>query len=112
MDGILAGEPGSEWAQICDYRYSINQLLREDDEVLMVGTTHGLWRVPVDRSAQWVQLHDETLTGVLCLAHMPEGTPYGLAFSRPDGEGDTRWRSLIEHPRVKARLSTRGHRRM
>ena len=97
VNGILAGEPGSKWAQICDYRYPINRLLREDDEVLMAGTTQGLWRVPADRSAQWVQLHDETLTEVLCLAHSSEGilagSPYGVAVSWQDGEGHMRWRT-------------------
>ena len=54
VNGVLAGKPGTEWEQVSDYRYSVNQILCEDDGSLVVGTAHGLWSVPADRNARWV----------------------------------------------------------
>ena len=90
-NGIYAGVPGGQWGLLGDYRFSVNQILRESDGSLTVATSNGLWQVPGDRSAMWIQLHDETLTEVMAIAHSPAGalagSPYGVAISAEDESG-------------------------
>jgi hypothetical protein len=109
VNGILVGKPGGSWARMGNYRFTINQILRETDGSLIAATGNGLWRVPVDRGAMWVQLNDETLIEVMAIAHSSSGilagSPYGVAVSRKDEAGNPRWRSLTEHLRVNARFT-------
>ena len=108
-NGILAGEPGRAWVPMGDYRYTINDILRQRDGALVVASGNGLWRVPEDRDGMWVQMHDETLTEVSVViqteAGLVAGSPYGVAVSREDEAGVPRWTSLTEHLRVNARFT-------
>jgi photosystem II stability/assembly factor-like uncharacterized protein len=108
-NGIYRGKPGEIWTLLGEYRFTVNQILREPDGSLTVAAANGLWRVPEDRSAMWVQLHDETLTEAMAIAHSPVGTiagsPYGVAVSAEEDQGIPRWRSLTEHLRVNARFT-------
>jgi photosystem II stability/assembly factor-like uncharacterized protein len=108
-NGIYRGKPGERWTLLGGYRFTVNQILREPDGSLTVAAANGLWQVPEDRSAMWVQLHDETLTEAMAIAHSPvgviAGSPYGVAVSAEDDQGIPRWRSLTEHLRVNARFT-------
>ncbi len=108
-NGILAGSPDGSWERLGNYRYTVNQVLRDTGSTLTVATGNGLWRVPVDRSGTWVQLHDETLTEVATIVRSPvgivAGSPYGVAVCRDDDARNPRWQSLTEHLRVNARFT-------
>ena len=108
-NGIWRGKPGGNWELLGHYRYTVNQILREEEGSLTIAAGNGLWRVPADRSQMWIQLHDETLTEVMAVSHTPvgivAGSPYGVAISRQDEAGNSRWRSLTEHLRVNARFT-------
>jgi hypothetical protein len=71
-NGIYRGKPGDTWTLLGDYRFTVNQILREPDGSLTVAAANGLWQVPEDRSAMWVQLHDETSASVYGAQHACE----------------------------------------
>lgn len=96
----LAGTGAGVWAVADDhagcvrlgaYQFSIPNLSRTTQRVL-AATGSGLWEV---RAGMWRQHHDESLTEVMDVLDEPAGltaaSAYGVATSRTDESGATRW---------------------
>jgi len=75
-----------------------------------VGTSSGLWEVPLD-GGPWKQLHDETVTEVLDVRELPNSTlcvafPYGVATSEPGDHGALRWTCRSHGLQINERFSS------
>jgi hypothetical protein len=93
--GIHHSVDGVRWEPMGDHPYQVNDLVRQPHR-LVVAASWGLWEVYQDR-AQWVQLHDETLTEILAIAPgtgdpgIVAASPYGIAFGARGKLGETHW---------------------
>ena len=93
--GVHRSVDGDAWTSLGDYQYPINALVRANGRIA-AGGDWGMWEVRPD-CTKWIQLHDETLTEVLAVAHgsgnptMVAGSAYGIAFGKRGSLGETRW---------------------
>lgn len=100
-NGLHMSPNGTHWEEIGKSGYPVHDIIREPHKIFCA-TMWGLWEIATP-TAQWIQLHDETLTEVMSIAPCADhpgvaaASTYGLSFGKASAHGATQWQNHSEN---------------